>query len=60
MEKQEIRKENGVSTPEKLECIRCGHIWFSNLGRRPSVCPRCKSYEWDQPFKRKSKRRVQQ
>ena len=33
---------------------RCGHEWASkNLlgGERPRVCPKCKSANWDRPYK---------
>ena len=33
---------------------RCGHEWASkNLveGGRPRVCPKCKSANWDKPYK---------
>ena len=33
---------------------RCGHEWASkNLleGGRPRVCPKCKSANWDRPYK---------
>lgn len=35
-----------------LQCERCGHGWFSALPR-PVVCPRCKSYSWDEKPKGK-------
>ena len=33
---------------------RCGHEWApKNLieGERPRVCPKCKSANWDRPYK---------
>ena len=36
------------------KCLRCGHSWESRLVR-PKVCPRCKSYVFDQPRKRDAK-----
>lgn len=38
------------------ECQRphCGHTWQSKL-QRPVVCPRCKSYSWDEKPKGKVK-----
>jgi predicted Zn-ribbon and HTH transcriptional regulator len=36
----------------ECKCLRCGHTWRSMI-ERPRVCPRCKSYVWDKPFKRK-------
>lgn len=32
-------------------CLRCGYTWRS-FKERPGVCPRCKSYAWDRPYKR--------
>lgn len=32
------------------ECLRCGHGWYSFM-KRPQVCPRCKSYKWDEKVK---------
>jgi predicted Zn-ribbon and HTH transcriptional regulator len=29
------------------KCKRCGHEWQS-VNKRPVVCPRCKSYKWDE------------
>ena len=34
------------------QCERCGHQWLPRIGQvgvRPKVCPKCKSYVWDQP-----------
>ncbi len=34
----------------KAKCKKksCGHEWYPRiLGVRPIVCPRCKSYDWD-------------
>lgn len=29
---------------------RCGHEWTArDKGKRPKVCPRCKSANWDEP-----------
>ena len=36
---------------EYTHTCRCGHDWRSFLAH-PRCCPKCKSYEWDQPFKR--------
>lgn len=30
-----------------LGCLHCNHEWPSRLGRKPKVCPNCKSYNWD-------------
>ncbi len=37
-------------------CLRCGHEWRA-MFNRPAVCPKCKSYSWDEPPKRTVKRR---
>jgi len=31
-------------------CLRCEHKWISIKGD-PKVCPRCKSYKWNEPMK---------
>lgn len=33
---------------EKLHCLRCGHWWFPTSEAKPKVCPKCKSYKWDE------------
>jgi len=31
---------------------RCGHEWLPrNKEERPRVCPKCKSPNWDKPFR---------
>ena len=33
---------------------RCGHEWIARTPRqveRPRVCPKCKSANWDQPYR---------
>ena len=33
---------------------RCGHVWVNKDligGERPRVCPKCKSANWDQPYR---------
>ena len=32
----------------KCKCLRCGNEWES-IGKKPKVCPRCKSYAWNIP-----------
>jgi len=40
-----------VSEPKPYEC-RCGHKWYPRwVGERPRVCPKCKSPNWDKPYK---------
>jgi hypothetical protein len=37
--------------PKPLRC-RCGHEWYPRRpGDRPTVCPKCKSPNWDKPYK---------
>ena len=31
----------------KKRCRVCGHEWFPRSPRRPGVCPKCKSANWD-------------
>jgi len=44
----------------ELKCLMCGHTWRSVMeaGYKPSVCPRCKSYNWDRGRRRKFVERV--
>lgn len=35
----------------KPHVCRCGHEWFPRTPERPRVCPKCKSANWDRPFK---------
>lgn len=35
---------------------RCGHEWLPRIdNEKPRVCPRCKSANWDRPYKDKKK-----
>ena len=37
---------------------RCGHEWVPRAGtERPRVCPKCKSPNWDLPYKFRAKER---
>lgn len=37
--------------PRPYRC-RCGHEWYPRRpGERPRVCPKCKSANWDRPYK---------
>lgn len=39
-------------TVEAHQCQRCRWIWlprYKDVGTRPKVCPKCKSYVWDKP-----------
>lgn len=42
-----------VREMQNLECQKCGHKWIPRLV--PQMCPRCKSYKWNDKtvFKRK-------
>ena len=35
---------------------RCGHQWVPRMlkAERPRVCPKCKSANWDRPYRRKA------
>lgn len=47
----------GVITAEARICrCRCGHEWIPRVEGRPGVCPSCKSYNWDKPYVRASKK----
>jgi predicted Zn-ribbon and HTH transcriptional regulator len=30
-------------------CLRCKHKWANRKNRKPKICPKCKSYLWDEP-----------
>jgi predicted Zn-ribbon and HTH transcriptional regulator len=32
---------------KELTCTKCSYKWFPIKGKAPKVCPRCKSYKWD-------------
>lgn len=39
-------------TLEGYRCERCGHEWVPReKGKKPKVCPHCKSPYWDTPRK---------
>ena len=38
---------------KKVACKRCGFEWFPMRGKLPAVCPRCKSYYWNEEKKEK-------
>lgn len=40
----------------QLTCKRCGHKWLPMDGP-PVVCPRCKSYKWNEPKKKHEQRK---
>lgn len=31
-------------------CEKCGHVWFPRASRKPHICPKCKSSNWDHPI----------
>lgn len=41
---------------KKHKCKRCGLEWESELDH-PRACPKCHTYYWDEPYKRKPKAR---
>ncbi len=47
-----------------LRCLRycngvpCGHVWYPRTPKRPKVCPRCKSMNWDEPHTESELRRL--
>lgn len=41
-----------VTQVKKLTCKKCAYEWFPNRPELPKVCPRCKSYAWNGPFKK--------
>ncbi len=34
---------------KQLECLRCGHLWWTRTPNLPRACPHCKSPVWNQP-----------
>jgi len=33
----------------QLICVKCKHLWYpSDPNKKPKVCPKCKSYKWDE------------
>lgn len=55
-------REDSIFLTNAYRC-RCGHEWANKSFRnaeRPRVCPKCKSANWDRPYKfRRSERGVQ-
>ena len=46
-----IKVKTQTTDPEPYRC-RCGYEWFPRRpGDHPRVCPRCKSPNWDKPYK---------
>ena len=53
MEEEDQAMQIGEIQVTGYRC-RCGHEWANkNLvqGERPRVCPKCKSANWDRPYK---------
>ena len=51
METQKPVVEVQTLEPRPYKC-RCSYEWFPRrLGERPRVCPKCKSPNWDKPYK---------
>lgn len=52
----EIKEENHPKTnltSGMLTCSRCGYQWSPQSSENPpKACPNCKSYSYDQPYKR--------
>jgi endogenous inhibitor of DNA gyrase (YacG/DUF329 family) len=36
-----------MSTIPKLRCSKCGHEWVQRTDHLPTVCPKCKNYDWN-------------
>ena len=55
---QSPHKEPGEFMTVAYRC-RCGHEWAPrtfNNPRRPTACPKCKTPNWDKPYKFRRKR----
>ena len=51
----DTKQEFGEIPATKYRC-RCGHEWYPrNSNERPRVCPKCKSPNWDKPYKFRKK-----
>ncbi len=33
---------------DRFVCVRCGHCWWPRSDSVPLMCPRCKSYKWNE------------
>ena len=36
----------------KLNCKKCKHEWVPRSEVKPKVCPKCKSYDWEEKDER--------
>jgi predicted Zn-ribbon and HTH transcriptional regulator len=50
-------KKIGEIPSIKYRC-RCGHEWYPRDSERPRVCPKCKSANWDKPYKFRREKKV--
>lgn len=37
-----------LSNNMKNKCLSCGHQWFQRTDAKPLMCPKCKTYKWNQ------------
>ena len=40
------------SVMDRFVCVRCGHCWWPRSDSLPLMCPRCKSYKWNEERKK--------
>lgn len=43
---------------KQYRCRKCGYEWDAQIESVPKACPRCKSYYWQEPRKRKGKHAI--
>ena len=42
-----------ATTMKELKCQKCDYKWYPNKpDTLPKVCPRCKSFNWNGPYKK--------
>ena len=54
MKEEKIVRDKGWWNTHLVECLRCGNRWVPKKdGKKPVVCPGCKSPYWSVPRKQK-------
>ena len=36
---------------KNLKCKLCGHEWIPRIKNKPTACPKCKRYDWEEKKK---------
>lgn len=42
----------------QITCKRCDHEWISKTEKKPLMCPRCKTYKWNEKKKKLLKKQL--